>query len=280
MPRMLPDGRRLGAHLPLGHGMLKAVDRAHEIGATALQVFADNPTAWRRRMRPPREAPAFRERLAELECVYASSPVGLAVLDRDLRYVRVNQAIADMNGLSIEEVVGKRYRDLAPETADLAEHFLSLVAARGQSVRNLEVRARPPGDPEREHVYLMSLDPMRNADGEVTGLVSAVQDVTDLRRAEARAARRLQDLQLVYANAPVGLCHVEAGELRVLHMNARFARLSDRPPEELVGRCLPELLGDEIARQLVPLLRQVARTGMSAQNVEIRGRPSARSARA
>ena len=63
MPRMLPDGRRLGAHLPLGRGMVKAVDRAHEIGADALQVFADNPTAWRRRAAPPAEGPAFRERL-------------------------------------------------------------------------------------------------------------------------------------------------------------------------------------------------------------------------
>src|SRR5262245_10497460 len=69
MPRMLPDGRRLGAHLPLGHGMVKAVDRAHDIGATAMQVFADNPTAWQRPSKPPREAPAFRERLSELEIV-------------------------------------------------------------------------------------------------------------------------------------------------------------------------------------------------------------------
>jgi deoxyribonuclease IV len=67
MPRMLPDGRHLGAHLPLGHGMVKAVDRARTIGATAIQVFADNPTAWRRRTQPPREAPAFRARLAELD---------------------------------------------------------------------------------------------------------------------------------------------------------------------------------------------------------------------
>ena len=53
---MLPDGRRLGAHLPLGGGMVRAVERAHEIGATALQVFADNPTAWKRRDEPPKEA--------------------------------------------------------------------------------------------------------------------------------------------------------------------------------------------------------------------------------
>jgi deoxyribonuclease-4 len=63
---MLPDGRRLGAHLPLAGGMVKAVDRAAEIGADAIQVFADNPTAWRRREAPPSEQPAFRARLAEL----------------------------------------------------------------------------------------------------------------------------------------------------------------------------------------------------------------------
>ena len=34
-------------------------------GATAIQVFGDNPTAWRRRPEPPDDAPAFRERLAE-----------------------------------------------------------------------------------------------------------------------------------------------------------------------------------------------------------------------
>jgi deoxyribonuclease-4 len=67
MPRMLPDGRRLGVHLPLADGMVKAVDRTHEIGATALQIFADNPTAWRRRASPPAEAPAFRARLRALD---------------------------------------------------------------------------------------------------------------------------------------------------------------------------------------------------------------------
>jgi deoxyribonuclease-4 len=63
MSRMLPDGRRLGAHLALADGMVKAADRAVEIGATALQIFSDNPTAWRRRAAPSPEIPAFRDRL-------------------------------------------------------------------------------------------------------------------------------------------------------------------------------------------------------------------------
>jgi deoxyribonuclease IV len=73
MPPMQPDGRRVGAHLPLGTGMVRAADRAHEIGADCLQVFADNPTAWRRRAEPPTELVAFRERLG----AYDIRPVAL-----------------------------------------------------------------------------------------------------------------------------------------------------------------------------------------------------------
>jgi deoxyribonuclease-4 len=61
---MLPDGRRIGTHLPLGQGLVRAADRAVAIGASTVQVFTDNPTAWRRRPTLPRELPAFRARLA------------------------------------------------------------------------------------------------------------------------------------------------------------------------------------------------------------------------
>ena len=85
---MLLDGRRLGAHLPLGGGMVKAVDRAHEIGASALQIFADNPTAWRRRQGPPTEQAAFRARLHEHDiapvAIHAPYLVNLAGPEDDL----------------------------------------------------------------------------------------------------------------------------------------------------------------------------------------------------
>jgi deoxyribonuclease-4 len=40
-------------------GLLKAGRRARQIGATSLQIFSDNPTAWRRRTQPPRDASRF-----------------------------------------------------------------------------------------------------------------------------------------------------------------------------------------------------------------------------
>ena len=57
------DTRRIGPHLPLGGGLMKAAARAGEIGATAVQVFTDNPTAWKRRSAPPSDLPSFRNSL-------------------------------------------------------------------------------------------------------------------------------------------------------------------------------------------------------------------------
>jgi len=87
--RALPDGRRLGAHLPLGDGMVRAVDRARLIGARALQVFADNPTSWRRRTEPPTELPKFRARVAALDigpiAIHAAYLINLAGPEEDFR---------------------------------------------------------------------------------------------------------------------------------------------------------------------------------------------------
>ena len=78
----LPGGRRAGAHLPMGRGLIRIAERAAEIGATTLQIFSDNPTAWRRRAEPPPEAAAFRSRLAELDigpvAIHAAYLVNLA----------------------------------------------------------------------------------------------------------------------------------------------------------------------------------------------------------
>lgn len=62
--------------------MIRAVERAREIGLDALQVFSDNPAAWARRAAPPKELPAFRARIAELGlgplAVHASYLINLA----------------------------------------------------------------------------------------------------------------------------------------------------------------------------------------------------------
>lgn len=56
-----PGSPQVGIHLAVAGGLLKAARRARQIGATALQIFSDNPTAWRRRPEPPADAARFVE---------------------------------------------------------------------------------------------------------------------------------------------------------------------------------------------------------------------------
>ena len=84
----LPGGRRAGAHLPMGMGLVRVAERTSEIGATALQIFSDNPTAWRRRPDPPPDAGEFRRLLVELDigpvAIHAPYLVNLAGPDDEL----------------------------------------------------------------------------------------------------------------------------------------------------------------------------------------------------
>lgn len=90
MAGMPADEPRLGIHLAHATGLLRAADRAVELGLGTVQVFADNPTAYRRRAEPSDDLPTFRERLAgagidpiTIHASYLVNPAGADAVNRD-----------------------------------------------------------------------------------------------------------------------------------------------------------------------------------------------------
>lgn len=69
----------------------------------------------------------MQQQQAEIETIYQAVPIGLSVLDRELRYVRVNQRLAEMNGLSVEAYLGRTARELLPNLLDQAEAMLHAI---------------------------------------------------------------------------------------------------------------------------------------------------------
>jgi len=116
--------------------------------------------------------------LDELETTYQGAPVGLCVFDRQLRYVRINDRLAEMNGLPVEAHLGRTPREIVPALADVIEGIAAKVFSTGQPVVDLELVGTTAADPGREHTWVEQWYPLRDATGEITGLSVVVEDVT------------------------------------------------------------------------------------------------------
>jgi PAS domain S-box-containing protein len=125
------------------------------------------------------------ERLAQLNTIYALAPVGLCFVDRDLRYVSVNNALAELNGRSPEHFFGKTVREAVPELADVIETHYRRVLESGQPVIDEEVQARHPERANGVRYSLCSYYPVHNESGELLGVNVAVRDITRRKQAEA-----------------------------------------------------------------------------------------------
>ena len=133
---------------------------------------------------------------AVLEQLFAGTPVGLAVMDAEHRFVRVNEALARFNRLPAEDHIGRSIVDVLGDAAPGIEATLDQVLATGEPVEGVEV------DFEDGHHVLASYAPVVEEDGTRSAVVAVVQDVSHRRRAElalGRALNRMTRLQRVTA---------------------------------------------------------------------------------
>ena len=84
---------------------------------------------------------------AELATLYATAPVGLFMFDTDLRYLRINQAMADLNGMPAEQHIGRTLRELLTAgLADTVEPLLRQVLETGRPLLNRSCMGPPCPD--------------------------------------------------------------------------------------------------------------------------------------
>ena len=135
-----------------------------------------------------RSESAERQRALELEEVYASMPIGLAQLDRELRYVRINDRLADMNGLPVAAHLGRSLSEVVPDLAPKVEAAFRRVLETGEPVLDVEITGETPAAPGVERAWLESWFPLRDASGRIMGLNVIAQETTERRLAARRLA--------------------------------------------------------------------------------------------
>ncbi|ELS57575.1 hypothetical protein STVIR_1426 [Streptomyces viridochromogenes Tue57] len=118
------------------------------------------------------------------------SPIGMAVMDTQLRYVWLNDTLERFGGVPREQRLGRRLSELLPGLqAETIEGLMRKVIETGAPVTDYEYAGWSWADPHRQHAYSTSFFPLVDADDAISGVCYMVSDVT-----ERWNARRLLSL--------------------------------------------------------------------------------------
>ena len=195
------------------------------------------------------EQAAF-ERLGQLEAIYRSAPLGLCLLDRDLRIVRINEALAKINGFPVACHLGRTVWDLVPSLRSSAEPIMLRVLATGEAVTGVELAGETAKAPGVIRHWLEQFYPIIDGAGAVSHIGVVCEEVTERRRAEAAMRESEARLRAVFAAIDEGFCLGEmildgAGrpvDYRFLEVNPLFEAMSGLAGA--VGRTALELQPD------------------------------------
>jgi two-component system, sensor histidine kinase and response regulator len=154
-PILAPDGRKLGA-------------------VVAIQDITDRKVAEQR----------LHESEAQLSAYFNASPAGMGMVDRQLRYLKVNQRLADITGLPVEDHYGKTIREIVPQLADTLEPLYQEVFATGRAILDLEVSGETDASPGQIRDWKISYFPLMGEGAIPNAIGTVVTEITEQKRAE------------------------------------------------------------------------------------------------
>ncbi|MDP2639252.1 MAG: PAS domain S-box protein [Betaproteobacteria bacterium] len=171
-----------------------------------------------------------------LDRIFATTHFCVLYLDRDFNVVRANRAYADASGHPAEFLVGKNHFELYPHEEN--EAIFRQVVATGRSFTAYAKPFRFPGHPERDVTYWdWTLHPLRNAESAVEGLLFALVDVTERKRAEREHAQ----LAAVVESSNDAIL-IRGLDGTILSWNAAAERLFGWSAQEAVGQSIELIL--------------------------------------
>ena len=105
------------------------------------------------------------ETAATLDTLVATAPVGLGFWDRDFRYLRINDALAELNGIPREEHLGRTVRDVLPSLAPVLEPLWQRILETGEPLIGIEIAGETPAMPGVTRSWLATYYPVHERGG-------------------------------------------------------------------------------------------------------------------
>ncbi|MGV1098460.1 PAS domain-containing protein [Thiovibrio sp. JS02] len=202
---------------------------------------------------------------ANLNSFFVEAPAGIALFDRQGRYLTVNRTLAALAGRGPADHLGRTISEMIPSAVgQAAEAGLRRVLATGEANLNVEINGEMPGQPGVVRHWLHSQFPVYDGKGNVAGAGAIVVETSELKRAFAEISRREQFQKILLESLPQRIYVKDTG-LRYVYCNQHFARDLGIRADEIAGRSDYDFFPRELADGYRAADRLVMASGKSEE---------------
>ena len=136
-----------------------------------------------------------KEHLREISAIYNSTYIGLGVFDTKLKYKRVNKRLAEINGVPVEEHIGKSVYDIVPAVAEHIKSIAQKIFDTGKPILNSETTTTTQAMPGVLRSFTEQWVPLKDDEGKIVGINVAIIETTELKKAEEKLKETISELE-------------------------------------------------------------------------------------
>lgn len=198
-----------------------------------------------------------RHKEAELlKVIMENTDAQLAYLDRDFNFILVNSAYARGSGHTIDDLIGKNHFALFPNQEN--QKIFERVRDTGVPVEFIDKPFEFVDQPERGVTYwTWTLTPVKDASGDIQGLVLSLVEVTERKKAELALLKSEQTFKTLAENAPDIIARFDR-DLRYLYVNPLIKDITGIPHEQFIGKTNEEVgMPEHICKNWNEFLRKI-----------------------
>ena len=171
-----------------------------------------------------------------LDTLLRTAPIGFCFLDRDLRFVRINDRLAEINGIAAEAHLGRHVSEIVPTLAETIRDVTGRILATGEAELNHEFSGETPAAPGLMRFWSESWYPVRDDAGEVMGFGGVVEDITARRQAEHALRESHEFHRRVLDNNLAAFVGVTTPDGTVTYANRAPLAAAGIPASEVIGK--------------------------------------------
>ena len=168
-----------------------------------------------------------------LETVYATSPVGFALHDEELKFLRVNQVLADIDGLPIEAHIGKTIVELLPsEVGRQAYERHQQVLETGEPIFGCEFEGTLPTSPDEYRYWTVDYFPVELADNR-RWVGAMVNEITSMKKTQMKL-QESQNFATQLSESNPGIIYIfDLKSKSNVYLNSSITRVLGYTPDEV-----------------------------------------------